>query len=317
MGTDGMEIPTLEGSSSIITIEDATVKVDGAKVIVADVVATNGVVHVINAVLVPPSFDVVAFLETCGPVTQPAPVEEEAPVIAEEPVVEEEEPVVEEEEPIVEEEPIEETESPTSSPVEEVKDIEEVELKDIVTVGEESGIVTTLLAALEAADLVDTLSGDGPFTVFAPTDDAFAALPPDLVTCLMLPENVDILAKVLSYHVGEGTVLSTDLVNGMEIPTLEGSSIFITIEDDGTVKIDGANVISADNYASNGVIHVIDGVLVPRTVDLQVFLDMCNPAAEEQEEEQQPAKEDDKSSSTMLSTTAALVGVGVVTVLSM
>merc|ERR1719445_1264927 len=176
---------------------------------------------------------------------------------------------------------------------------------------------TTLLAALEAADLVDTLSGDGPFTVFAPPDDAFAALPPDLVTCLMLPENVDILAKVLSYHVGEGTVLSTDLVNGMEIPTLEGSSIFITIEDDGTVKIDGANVISADNYASNGVIHVIDGVLVPRTVDLQVFLDMCNPAAEEQEEEQQPAKEDDKSSSTMLSTTAALVGVGVVTVLSM
>merc|ERR1712087_309723 len=231
---------------------------------------------------------------------------------------EEEEPIEEEEEPIEEEEePIEETESPTSSPVEEVEDMEEVELKDIITVAEESGIFTTLIAASEAADLVDTLSGDGPFTLFAPTDDVFAALPPDLVTCLMLPENVDVLAKILAYHVAEGTVLSTDLVNGMEIPTLEGGSITITIEDDGTVKIDGAKVTLADNYASNGVVHVIDGVLVPRGVDLQVFMDMCNPAAEEEQQQQQPAKEDDKSSSTMLSTAAALVGVGIVTVLSM
>jgi len=286
--SNGMQIPMLEGSPSVITIEDATVKVNDAKIIVADVASTNGVIHVINGVLVPPSFDAQAFMASCGP----APVEE-APV-----VVEEEEPVVEEEEPVVE------TENPTSSPV---------ELKDIPTTAEENGGFTTLLAALEAADLTETLSGDGPFTVFAPTDDAFASLPEELTTCLMLPENVDVLSKVLAYHAAEGYVLSTDLFDGMEIPTLEGSSSTITIEDD-TVKVDGAKVLVADVVASNGVIHVIGGVLVPPTVDMQVFMDMCQTPAEE---EPQPAKEDDKSSSTMLSTTAALFGVCIVTVLSM
>lgn len=294
--SNGMQITMLEGSPSVITIEDATVKVNDAKVIVADVASTNGVIHVINAVLVPPSFDAQAFMASCGP----APVEE-APV-----VVEEEEPVVEEEAPVVEEEeePVVETENPTSSPV---------ELKDIPTTAEENGGFTTLLAALEAADLTETLSGDGPFTVFAPTDDAFASLPEELITCLMLPENVDVLSKILAYHGAEGYVLSTDLFDGMEIPTLEGSSSTITIEDD-TVKVDGAKVLVADVVASNGVIHVIGGVLVPPTVDMQVFMDMCQTPTEE---EPQPAKEDDKSSSTMFSTTAALVGVCIVTVFSM
>merc|ERR1712119_36524 len=88
--------------------------------------------------------------------------------------------------------------------------------------------LSTLLAAVKAADLTETLSGDGPFTVFAPTDDAFASPPEELTTCLMLPENVDVLSKVLAYHAAEGYVLSTDLFDGMEIPTLEGSSSTIT-----------------------------------------------------------------------------------------
>jgi len=296
--SNGMQITMLEGSPSVITIEDATVKVNDAKVIVADVASTNGVIHVISSVLVPPSFDAQAFMASC----EVAPMEE-APVVEEEeaPVVEEEEAPV-----VVEEEPVEETENPTSLPV---------ELKDIPTTAEENGVFTTLLAALGAADLTETLSGDGPFTVFAPTDDAFAALPEELTTCLMLPENVDVLSKILAYHAAEGNVLSTDLFDGMEIPTLEGDSSSITIVDD-TVKVDGAKVLVADVVASNGVIHVIGGVLVPPTVDMQVFMDMCETPAVE---EPQPAKEDDNvmSSSTMLSTATALVGVCIVTVLSM
>ena len=120
---------------------------------------------------------------------------------------------------------------------------------------------TTLVAALKAAGLVDALSGDGPFTVFAPTDDAFAALPAGTVESLLLPENLTTLQDILKYHVVPAKVLSTDLSLNQKAPTLEGSDVTVTSLD--PVKINESEVIQADVMASNGVIHVIDAVLMP------------------------------------------------------
>ena len=120
---------------------------------------------------------------------------------------------------------------------------------------------TTLVAALKAAGLVDVLSGDGPFTVFAPTDDAFAALPAGTVESLLLPENLNSLQDILKYHVLGAKVLSTDLSLNQKAPTLEGSDVTVTSLD--PVKINESEVIQADVMASNGVIHVLDAVLLP------------------------------------------------------
>ena len=122
----------------------------------------------------------------------------------------------------------------------------------------------TLVAAVTAADLAETLSGDGPFTVFAPTDEAFDALPEGLLDALLLPENKDALTSILTYHVLSGEVMAADVTAG-EVDTVEGSPIEITT--DGGVKVNDANVVTTDVDASNGVIHVIDAVLVPPTVD--------------------------------------------------
>ena len=119
---------------------------------------------------------------------------------------------------------------------------------------------STLVAAVTAAGLVDTLNGDGPFTVFAPTDAAFAKLDPVLVRALLLPQNKALLTKILTYHVVSGKVMSTDIVAG-DVATLEGQNISLTT--DGGVKVNGATVAPADVLATNGVIHVIDTVLLP------------------------------------------------------
>ena len=119
----------------------------------------------------------------------------------------------------------------------------------------------TLVAAVKAADLVETLKGDGPFTVFAPTDAAFAALPEGTVDTLLKPENKDTLTAILTYHVVPGKVMSSDLSNGMTAATVQGGEV--TIGTEGGVTVDGANVVSADIEASNGVIHVIDAVIMP------------------------------------------------------
>ncbi|MDH5798437.1 MAG: fasciclin domain-containing protein [Paracoccaceae bacterium] len=132
---------------------------------------------------------------------------------------------------------------------------------DIVDTAVGAGSFTTLVAAVQAAGLVDTLKGDGPFTVFAPTDEAFAALPEGTVESLLLPENKDLLVSILTYHVVSGKVMSTDLSDGMMAATVEGSEITVDLSDG--VKIDGANVLTADIEASNGVIHVIDAVILP------------------------------------------------------
>ncbi|MCF6444407.1 fasciclin domain-containing protein [Nereida sp. MMG025] len=133
--------------------------------------------------------------------------------------------------------------------------------KDIVDTAAGAGSFETLLAAATAAGLVDTLKGDGPFTVFAPTDEAFAALPAGTVEDLLKPENKDQLVAVLTYHVVPGKVMSTDLQDDMEATTVNGADV--TIDLDNGVMVETANVVTADIEASNGVIHVIDGVILP------------------------------------------------------
>lgn len=134
--------------------------------------------------------------------------------------------------------------------------------KDIVDTAVEAGSFKTLVAAVQAAGLVDTLKGEGPFTVFAPTDDAFAALPEGTVENLLKPENKDQLTAVLTYHVVSGKVMSGDLSNNMMAKTVQGGDV--TIMTEGGVTVDGANVVTADIEASNGVIHVIDAVILPK-----------------------------------------------------
>ncbi|MDU8943883.1 fasciclin domain-containing protein [Ovoidimarina sediminis] len=133
--------------------------------------------------------------------------------------------------------------------------------KDIVDTAVEAGSFSTLVAAVEAAGLVETLKGEGPFTVFAPTDEAFAALPEGTVEELLKPENRDQLTAILTYHVVPGKVMSTDLSNGMEAATVQGSDV--TIMTEGGVTVEEANVVTADIETSNGVIHVIDQVILP------------------------------------------------------
>lgn len=138
------------------------------------------------------------------------------------------------------------------------------EATDIVAIASGNEDFSTLVAAVAAAGLVETLQGEGPFTVFAPTNEAFAALPAGLVDKLLLPENKDLLVKILTYHVVSGTVLAADVTAG-DVPTVEGQNITITT--DMGVKVNGATVTATDIIASNGVIHVIDAVILPPDVD--------------------------------------------------
>ena len=135
------------------------------------------------------------------------------------------------------------------------------EMKDIVDTAVAAGSFTTLAAALGAAGLVDTLKGDGPFTVFSPTDDAFAKLPKGTLDDLLLPENKDKLAGILTYHVVAGKVMSGDVVKLTEAATVNGAVVKIDASEG--VKVDGATVTTADVECANGVIHIIDSVIMP------------------------------------------------------
>ena len=194
--SNGMMVPTLAGTELTVSIMDGMVQIDNANVSVADIETDNGVVHVIDAVLVP-----------------------------------------------------EEDQSTT--------------VVDVVVNSENH---TTLEAAVVAAGLVETLSGDGPFTVFAPTDAAFALLPEGLIAQLLEDPTGD-LTTILTHHVHSGNVLSTDLSNGMMVPTLAGTELTVSIMD-GMVQIDNANVSVADIETDNGVVHVIDAVLVPSDLNI-------------------------------------------------
>ncbi|MEZ9469522.1 fasciclin domain-containing protein [Vibrio lentus] len=135
--------------------------------------------------------------------------------------------------------------------------------KDIVDVAAENGSFTTLVAAVKAAGLVDTLKGDGPFTVFAPTDEAFAALPEGTVEMLLKPENKDKLVAILTYHVVPGKIMAAEVMKLSSAETVQGEAVMVAI-DDGNVMINKAKVVIPDVKASNGVIHVIDAVLLPK-----------------------------------------------------
>ena len=139
----------------------------------------------------------------------------------------------------------------------------EVAVGTIVDVAVANGSFDTLVAAVIAADLAETLSSPGPFTVFAPTDDAFAALPAGLVDALLLPENKDTLVKILTYHVVSGEVMAADVTDG-DVGTVEGQTVALSTADGVTVN--GANA------TSNGVIHAIDAVLLPPDVDAAALI---------------------------------------------
>ncbi|MGM0982326.1 MAG: fasciclin domain-containing protein [Pseudomonadota bacterium] len=134
--------------------------------------------------------------------------------------------------------------------------------QDIVDTAVAAGQFETLVAAVEAAGLVETLKGEGPFTVFAPTDEAFAALPEGTVESLLEEENRDQLEAILTYHVVPGMIMAEDAMAADSATTVQGQDITITTMD-GSVMIDEATVVQADIKASNGVIHVIDSVLMP------------------------------------------------------
>ena len=182
--------PTLAGKDVGVTVEGETVRINDATVIITDIEASNGVIHVIDTVLLPPQ-------------------------------------------------------EPSA---------------DIVDTAVADGRFAILVAALEAAGLVDALKADGPFTVFAPTDDAFAALPEGTIEALLA--DIPTLTNILLYHVVEGQVLAADVVTLSSAPTLLGEDVTITVEN-GTVRINDATVIITDIVTTNGVIHVIDVVLLP------------------------------------------------------
>merc|ERR1719162_910657 len=210
--SDGQVAQALNGDDLTFGVSDAGVTVNEKKVTAPDVMATNGVIHVIDGVMVPPDIDVGAFLKQCP--------------------------------------------------------------NNIPQVAIDNGNFKTLVAALTAADLVDTLSGDGPFTVFAPSDDAFAALPKELAPCLLKPENKATLADILTFHVVGSKVTSDQLSDGQIAEALNGDDLTFGVSDAG-VTVNEKKVTTADVMATNGVIHVIDGVMVPPDIDVEAFLKEC------------------------------------------
>ncbi|MCC5939116.1 MAG: fasciclin domain-containing protein [Lunatimonas sp.] len=143
------------------------------------------------------------------------------------------------------------------------KPVKEKPDMDIVDLAASTDFLSTLVAAVKAGDLVDVLKGDGPFTVFAPTNEAFAKLPAGTVESLLKPENKDKLIAVLTYHVVPGIVKSTDLKDGQKAKTVQGQEITVSLSG-GKAMIDNATVTAADIEATNGIVHVIDSVILPK-----------------------------------------------------
>ena len=196
---------TLQGEDVMVKVVDGVVMIDEAKVVITDIIGSNGVIHVIDSVILP--------TEIAGSLSG----------------------------------------SDDSMNSMEVS-------KTIVDIAVEDGRFGTLVTALQTAGLVDTLAGDGPFTVFAPTDDAFAALPDGVVAGLL--EDIPSLTEVLTYHVVAGSVLAEQVVGLDSATTLQGEDVMVKVVD-GVVMIDEAKVVITDIIGSNGVIHVIDSVMLP------------------------------------------------------
>jgi uncharacterized surface protein with fasciclin (FAS1) repeats len=337
VGLDGQEVATLSGESVMVTLDGENVMINEATVVITDIEASNGVIHVVDAVILPPADDMadaemdkmdqtivdiavsdenfstlvtaldaaglVEALQGEGPFTVFAPTNDAFDALPEgaldalladtealsdvllyhvaagkamaADVVELDGQKVETllgqyvdimidgEAVMVDNAMVTATDIKASNGVIHVIDAVLLpETRTIVDIAVEDGRFTTLVAALEAAGLVEALQAEGPFTVFAPTDDAFAALPDGTLDSLLA--DTEALSNVLLYHVVDGKVMAAQVVelDGQEVETLSGDNIMVMIMD-GTVKINDSQVIIADVEASNGVIHVIDAVLVP------------------------------------------------------
>ncbi len=204
--SDGLEATTVQGSPVTFTIGDGVAMVNDANIVMTDIETSNGVIHVIDSVIVPPAEE--AMVEAAAPAE----------------------------------------EAMTSS--------------DIVDTAVAAGDFNTLVAAVQAAGLVETLKGEGPFTVFAPTDAAFAPLVEDGTVDALLTDPEGQLKDILLYHVISGKVMAADLSDGLEATTVQGSPVTFTLGD-GVAMVNGANIVMTDIETSNGVIHVIDSVIVP------------------------------------------------------
>ncbi|MEM9884556.1 MAG: fasciclin domain-containing protein [Bacteroidota bacterium] len=200
---DGQEVATVQGENITISTTDGA-KINGAAVSTADVGVANGVIHIIDEVILPPTI-------------------------------------------------IEEMEQAANA-------------KNIVELAVGAENLSTLVAAVQAGGLVETLSGEGPFTVFAPTNEAFEALPDGILESLLQPENKDKLVAILTYHVVSGKVMSTDLQDGQTAPTVQGDEITVDLSDGAMIS--GAKVVAADVEATNGVVHIIDKVILPPSLEL-------------------------------------------------
>ena len=196
---DGLKVKTAQGSEVTFSIKDGKPMINDANITATDVMASNGVIHVIDKVILPPA-------EAAAPAAPAAPA------------------------------------------------------KDIVATAIDAGQFKTLVAAVQAAGLVSTLQGKGPFTVFAPTDAAFAALPAGTVEGLL--KDPKALGDILLYHVLSGAVKAEAVQDGLKVKTAQGSEVTFSIKD-GKPMINGANIVATDVLASNGVIHVIDQVILP------------------------------------------------------
>lgn len=227
--SDGLEAATLQGESVVFTLGDGMAMVNDANIIMADIETSNGVIHVIDAVILPPSLLAAAEEEVVAAEATPAPAEEAAP-------------------------------EATPAPAEEAGEAA-APTADIVDTAVAAGSFNTLVAAVQAAGLVEALKGDGPFTVFAPTDDAFAKIPQETIDGLLADPTGD-LTQILLYHVIAGKVMASDLSDGLTAATLQGGEVTFSLSDAGA-KVNDANIIATDIETSNGVIHVIDSVILP------------------------------------------------------
>jgi uncharacterized surface protein with fasciclin (FAS1) repeats len=233
--SDGLEAATVQGEPVTFTIADGGAMVNDANIVAADIETSNGVIHVIDTVILPPS--VVAAAEEAAAAEATPEAMSEATAEAAAPAA------------------------------------------DIVDTAVSAGNFGTLVAAVQAAGLVDALKGEGPFTVFAPTDEAFAKLPAGTIDALLADPSGD-LTQILLYHVVPGKVMAADVSDGLEATTLQGKPVKFSVRD-GQVFINDAQVVATDIETSNGVIHVIDSVILPPADEAAAE---AAPAAEATEE---------------------------------
>lgn len=237
--TAGPELETLQGETVQFDLTDGVFTVNGVNISNVDNLTGNGIIFVIDGVLIPPSV---------APALMPAP---------------------------------EETPEPTPEPTPETAEVAQPSLVDVLSAGE-LGSFNTLLTAAQAAGLVDTLSGEGPFTVFAPTDEALAAaFEAAGLTVEELLANPDTLSRILSYHVVPGRYLFRNLTSGPTLETLEGGTVQLALTD-GVFTVNNATITNVDNIAGNGVIFVIDNVLLPE--DIAASLAQAAPTTEAEAE---------------------------------